>query len=109
MVKIFEYVDFGDDFRNTSILVKILKIWIVDKIFEKSPFWSKFSKIRDFGQNFLKILIELKIFEISRFWPKFRKKAILVKIFENLNFGEDFRKISNLIKFSENRDFDSEI
>ena len=34
MVKIFENLDFGEDFRNTSILVKLSKISILDKIFE---------------------------------------------------------------------------
>ena len=34
MVEIFQNLDFGEDFWNTSILVKLSKISILAKIFE---------------------------------------------------------------------------
>ena len=45
LVKIFENLNFGEEFRNTSISMKILKISILVKIFKSSRFWSNFRKI----------------------------------------------------------------
>ena len=67
----FENIDFREDFQNTSILIKLSKSSILDKIFERSSVEPKFSKYLDFGQNLEKTILD-KIFEVS----------ILVKIFE---------------------------
>ena len=118
-VKIFEYVDFGDDFEISRFWSKFSKLWIVDKIFGKSPFASNVSNHLDFGQifeksqfmsNFRKIRIFVNILQKWRFWSKSLKVSIfakpfeiprLVKIFLNLSFGQNFRKIANLGKIGE--------
>ena len=67
LVKIFENLNFGEEFRNTSISIKILKISILVKIFKSSRFWS----------NFRKISIDVKLREDFKFGHNFKKKLIL--------------------------------
>ena len=62
LVKVFESIDFGEKCqKNPSNLVKFV---------EQSRFWTKLSKILDFGQDLKK----------CRFWSKYKKMFILVKI-----------------------------
>ena len=53
-VKIFKYLEFIQNFPKIPFSVKIFKITILVKIFEKSQVWSKISKNLDFGQNWSK-------------------------------------------------------
>ena len=107
--KFFENIDFSENCRKISSLVKFVKkISIFDKIVENSRCWSKFTKMSiwskdkiililvniskktsildktfeniDFRKNFQKILILVKFVEISRFWSTFNKMSILVKM-----------------------------
>ena len=74
-VKICKDVDFGRKyFPKISILVKFSKISVLEKIVERSKFWTKLSKILDFGR-------------------KFNKMSILVKIDKNLKFGRNFQNV----------------
>ena len=90
-----------------SILVKMEKISILVKMFEKSRFWS----------IFMKISIYIKIDEKSRFLVNiFGKISILVNIFgENwigtkfsphLGFSQNFGKVSIWVKICKYLDFD---
>ena len=90
LVKIVGKCQFGWKFANMPILVKLFqksrfqninfgencrKISNLDKFVEKSRFWSKLSKVLDFGQNFKKF----------QFWSKFTKISQFSK---NLDFGQ---------------------
>ena len=83
-----KYLEFGWNFGKISILVEIFENFDLVKIFEKSRFWSKFSKI----------LIFVKIFDHQYFVGNILKMSILVEIsilvevFENFDFGQSFRK-----------------
>ena len=71
LVKIFGNLDFDEDFRNISILVKIFENMDCGQNFwENPPFRSKFSRNSDFGQNLLSL----------DFGKAFRNTSILVKI-----------------------------
>ena len=63
LVKIFENLDFGEDFQNISIIVKLS---------ENPDLGRNFPKNSDFGEDF----------KIPRFWSKFSKISILDQIFE---------------------------
>ena len=93
-------MDFGQNFRKISILVKNFEnldfgqnSWNSRFIFKQSWFGPKFSNhwilskiivnYLNFCQNFQKILILVKIYKILDF----------IKIFENVDFGQNFRKI----------------
>ena len=117
-----------ETFLNFEIFFKFSKNLTLCQTFEKSGFWTKFSKLRkisslskssthlnfirnisilvqisknlDFGQNFWKNLDWSPNFRYISILA--RKIAILVKIFENLDLGQNLRKISNLYKFSKN-------
>ena len=62
-------LDFGQNFRKISILVKIVG---------DSQFWSKLTKM----------LISDKIAKNADYSRNFRKISILVDIYENLDFGQ---------------------
>ena len=66
--KIFENLNFGEDFRNISILFKL-------------------SENFSFGQNFR---------FLSILW-NFRKISNYVKLSKNSDFGQYFKKIANLV------------
>ena len=73
----FENLDFGQNRRKISILVK-------------------FFKNLDFVQNWWKISILIKIFVKFRIWSKFSKITIFVKIDEKSRF------LSNLVELDRN-------
>ena len=141
-VKICKYLDFCKNFLKISIFIKIFeniacgencsKIWNLVKNFEKSWFWSKFTKMSilviteeniDFSRNLqkywfwgkkLKISILVKIwgnFDFgqyswkSRLCSKLTIISIFVNILENIDNSGDCRKISNLVKFVEKSRF----
>ena len=75
MVKIFKSFDFGEDFRNTSNLDKIVDNFNFGQNFKKERFHENFKFSHNFLKtlkNFenLKILTEIKIFELSRVLAK---------------------------------------
>ena len=79
--KIFENIDYGEDFRNTSILVKLSKSSILDKIFENLYI----------GRDFRNTSILVKLFENIVCGQYLRKIPILVKIFESSRFWWNLR------------------
>ena len=91
LVKIFENLDFWEDFRNTSNLLKIVR---------NIDFWQNWRKFQ-IGHNFRKTSI---LFEISRFWSKFPKMSIFVKVSKILNWCQTFEKSGFWWK-SKNSDF----
>ena len=116
-------MDFGQNFRKFSILVKIFEnldfgqiSWNSRFIFKKSRFWPKFSNSRILS----KIVVNYKL---SRFLPKVSeililvkiyKFLILVKVFKNVDLGKIFGKywflliflrILALVEISKNLDF----
>ena len=72
LVKIFENLDFCEDFRNAPILVTIFKN--ID-FGQKGAIFVKIRENLKFGPNFRKWSI---LFKTSRFWSKFLKISILV-------------------------------
>ena len=113
-MKIFETSRFWSQFSKMSILVKISKISILDKIFEKDRFRSKFAKISNLGIIFEKPRFYSKHLD---FGPKFRKSWFWSKCLKNhdrsknyLDFGQTLEKqrfgsksvkISMLVKICE--------
>ena len=64
--KLSKNPDFGHNFRNITILIEIFKSLVLVKIFKyldfgqnfrKYQFWTKFSKKSDFGQNWRKFQV----------------------------------------------------
>ena len=121
--KIFDNVNFGEDFRKISILITIFEnldycqfFWKISiwSNFRKFPIYVKLSKNLNYGQNCRKIaiLVEIgenfKIFDKSRFYSKHydfgrnsRKSRFWSQFFKYLEWSKDFRNISILIKISE--------
>ena len=56
LVDFEENVDFSQKFQKMSNWIKFANFSILVKIFEKSRFWSKLSKILNFGQHFRKFV-----------------------------------------------------
>ena len=98
LVKIFENLDFGEEFLNTSILVKIVENIDLDKIFEKERFWSKLAKISSLVKIFEKPQFYSKHldfgpnFRTSRFWSKFLKNLNWPKFSKYLDFRQNLEK-----------------
>ena len=71
--KIFENLDFRQNFLKISILVKIPQNVDVGQHFRKSRFWTKFSENLDLGQNFTKFRFQSNFPIICVFGQNFRK------------------------------------
>ena len=98
LVKIFENLYFGQNFRKTPFCQN----------FRKFQFWSKLSKSLDFGQYLLKVWFWsfdlVNIFEHLDFGQNFQKYWFrLKKIPENLNSGRKLRKSRFLSKLWKSR------
>ena len=99
LVKIYENLDFGQNYRKILILVNI---------FEKSRFLS-ISSVKSigvkifpkYGQNFQKCRFGSKFENMSISIKNFKKISILVKIKKKYQF----RRKSNLVKFVEKSRF----
>ena len=99
LVKIFENLDFGEYFLNTSILVKIFENIDCGQNFRKIPILVKIVVDIDFGNFSQKERFCSKFADIKTFFIIFEKPRFYS---QHLNFGPNIRKFRFWSKFLKN-------